>query len=105
MPSRSPPPAPARLPGHPGDHGPDAVLSYWGIGLPVGYLLGLTDWLGEPTGPRGLWQGLIVGLTVAAVMLSFRVARSARLAHPHGRTAGRGSRIRMGERLGVAEPA
>ncbi|UXY54930.1 MATE family efflux transporter [Pseudomonas tohonis] len=69
------------------------LFSYWGIGLPVGYLLGLTDWLGEPTGPRGLWQGLIVGLTVAAVMLSFRVARSAR------------SRIRMGERLGVAEPA
>lgn len=54
------------------------LFSYWGIGLPVGWLLGLTDWLGEASGPRGLWQGLIVGLTVAAVMLSYRITGSAR---------------------------
>ena len=33
------------------------LFAYWGIGLPVGYSLGLTDWFQEPTGPRGLWQG------------------------------------------------
>lgn len=54
------------------------LFAYWGIGLPVGYLLGLTDWLGAASGPRGLWQGLIVGLTCAALMLSVRLARSAR---------------------------
>ncbi len=54
------------------------LFAYWGIGLPVGYALGLSDWLGEPSGPRGLWQGLIVGLTCAAVMLTIRLTRSSR---------------------------
>ena len=54
------------------------LFSYWGIGLPVGYCLGLTDWVQQPTGPRGLWQGLIVGLTCAAVLLGVRLARSSR---------------------------
>jgi hypothetical protein len=34
------------------------LFAYWGIGLPVGYALGLTDWLGAASGPSGLWQGL-----------------------------------------------
>ncbi|MGC3654862.1 MATE family efflux transporter, partial [Pseudomonas aeruginosa] len=54
------------------------LFTYWGIGLPVGYCLGLTDWFQEPTGPRGLWQGLVVGQTGAAIMLCIRLARSAR---------------------------
>ncbi len=54
------------------------LLAYWGIGLPVGYALGLTDHFGPASGPAGLWQGLIVGLSCAAVMLSIRLARSAR---------------------------
>ncbi|WP_435609265.1 MATE family efflux transporter [Pseudomonas knackmussii] len=53
------------------------LFAYWGIGLPVGYSLGLAHWLQEPTGPRGLWQGLIVGLTCAALMLGVRLTRSA----------------------------
>ncbi|MEX6502776.1 MATE family efflux transporter [Pseudomonas zhanjiangensis] len=54
------------------------LFAYWGIGLPVGYSLGLTGWFGEPSGPRGLWQGLVVGLSCAAVMLAIRLAASAR---------------------------
>ncbi|WP_010490099.1 MATE family efflux transporter [Pseudomonas sp. S9] len=54
------------------------LFAYWGIGLPVGYALGLSNWLGEPSGPEGLWQGLVVGLTCAAVMLAIRLSRSAR---------------------------
>ena len=54
------------------------LFAYWGIGLPVGYILGLTDWFGPPSGPSGLWQGLIVGLSCAALMLSIRLTRSAR---------------------------
>lgn len=54
------------------------LVAYWGIGLPVGYGLGLSDWFGEPSGPRGLWQGLVVGLTCAGIMLSYRLVRSAR---------------------------
>ena len=54
------------------------LLAYWGIGLPVGYTLGLSHWLGQPSGPQGLWQGLVVGLTCAAVLLGLRLQRSAR---------------------------
>lgn len=54
------------------------LFAYWGIGLPVGYVLGLTDWFGQPSGPSGLWQGLIVGLTCAGGMLAIRLAGSAR---------------------------
>ncbi|TKD45475.1 MATE family efflux transporter [Azotobacter chroococcum] len=54
------------------------LLAYWGIGLPIGYCLGLTDWLGEPSGPRGLWQGMVIGLSCAALLLGARLARSAR---------------------------
>jgi MATE family multidrug resistance protein len=56
--------------------------------LPVGYALGLTDWLGEPRGPSGLWQGLIVGLSCAALMLSIRLTRSARKRIRISRSAG-----------------
>ena len=54
------------------------LFAYWGVGLPVGYALGLTDWLGNARGPSGLWQGLIVGLTCAALMLAVRLIRSAK---------------------------
>ncbi|MCY1280605.1 Multidrug resistance protein NorM [compost metagenome] len=54
------------------------LFAYWGIGLPVGYALGLSDWFGAPSGPSGLWQGLIAGLTMAAAMLMVRLAGSAR---------------------------
>ena len=54
------------------------LFAYWGIGLPVGYLLGLTEVLGPASGPSGLWQGLIAGLTCAALMLSIRLVRCTR---------------------------
>lgn len=53
------------------------LVAYWGIGLPLGYTLGLTEHLGVPSGPVGLWQGLIAGLSCAALLLSIRLARSA----------------------------
>jgi MATE family multidrug resistance protein len=51
-----------------------AVLSYWGIGLPLGIGLGL----GLGWGPQGMWVGLILGLTAAAVLLAGRFRRSSR---------------------------
>jgi MATE family multidrug resistance protein len=44
------------------------VLAYWLIGLPLGYVLCMSWELGA----SGLWIGLIVGLSVAAVLLSGR---------------------------------
>lgn len=45
-------------------------IAYWPIGFGLGCVLGLTDWLGEPMGVRGFWIGIIIGLTVAAVLLA-----------------------------------
>ena len=54
------------------------VLSYWGIGLPLGYTLGLTDYLLPSMGAAGFWIGLIVGLSCAALLLCIRVLRVVR---------------------------
>lgn len=50
------------------------VLAYWGLGLPLGYWLGLSRGQGAP----GLWTGLILGLSVAAGLLGWRFWRLAR---------------------------
>ncbi|MGB2740409.1 MAG: MATE family efflux transporter [Cognaticolwellia sp.] len=48
-------------------------FSYWIVGLSLGLILGLTDWIVPATGPYGFWVGFIVGLTVAAVLLAWRL--------------------------------
>lgn len=50
------------------------VFAYWGIGMPVGWYLAFR--LGF--GARGMWMGLIAGLSVAAVLLFLRFHRQAR---------------------------
>jgi MATE family multidrug resistance protein len=52
------------------------AVSYWAIGMPIGW------WLAFPRGmgAAGLWLGLIAGLTVAAVLLLWRFAILARAA-------------------------
>jgi MATE family multidrug resistance protein len=47
------------------------VAAYWGVGLPAGVGLGL--WAGW--GATGFWVGLILGLSVAAVLLTWRFWR------------------------------
>jgi MATE family multidrug resistance protein len=49
------------------------LFAYWGVGLPVGYVLGLTDFWVPAMGPAGFWIGLVAGLTAAAVLLSARL--------------------------------
>lgn len=63
------------------------LIAYWLIGLPSGYLLGLTDLLGPARGPAGFWQGLIIGLTAAALFLGLRLAyigARRKRTHPYG---------------------
>ena len=48
-------------------------ISYWLIGLTVGLILGLTDWIVPRTGPYGFWIGFITGLTAAAILLAWRL--------------------------------
>ncbi|WP_426662186.1 MATE family efflux transporter [Rhodanobacter aciditrophus] len=49
------------------------LFAYWGVGMPVGWWLGFHCGLGA----RGMWMGLIAGLSVAAAMLFTRFWRSA----------------------------
>ena len=49
------------------------LFSYWVVGLPLGYVLGMTDLLTEPLGAKGFWIGITVGLTTAAVLLGQRM--------------------------------
>jgi multidrug resistance protein, MATE family len=50
-----------------------SALSYWGIGMPLGAVLGLgVGGLVAPQGPTGMWLGLISGLCVAALLLGLR---------------------------------
>lgn len=51
------------------------LLAYWGIGLPIGYSLGMSDFWGPAMGPAGLWIGLVAGLSMAAVLFSLRLWR------------------------------
>lgn len=48
-------------------------IAYWILGLPIGYILAMTDWIFEPMGAKGFWIGFIVGLSSAAVMLATRL--------------------------------
>ena len=61
-----------------------AVLSYWGLGLPLGIGLGL----GLGWGPQGMWIGLIVGLSAAAVLLAARFRYTSGRLLPPGRAPG-----------------
>jgi len=49
-----------------------SVIAYWAIGMVLGYYLTFTRGLG----PKGMWIGMIAGLTVAAVLLGVRFWRS-----------------------------
>ena len=63
-----------------------SVISYWVIGLSVGLLVGFT--LGG--GAVGLWWGLVVGLGVAAVLLSYRFWKISSMSFSYEVTQGEG---------------
>lgn len=48
-------------------------IAYWVLGVPFGYILGMTDWIIEPIGVYGFWIGIIIGLTAAAILLGMRL--------------------------------
>ncbi|HEV2607446.1 MAG TPA: MATE family efflux transporter, partial [Xanthomonadaceae bacterium] len=50
------------------------VLAYWWLGMPLGVWLGI----GLGWGAQGMWWGLILGLTVAALLLALRFYRLTR---------------------------
>jgi multidrug resistance protein, MATE family len=51
------------------------LVAYWGIALPLSYGLGIRG----PFGAQGVWTGIALGLSFAAVFLTVRFARLTRL--------------------------
>lgn len=50
------------------------LIAYWGLAIPASYVLGFTLGLG----PEGIWYGLLVGLTAAAIALFIRFKKLAK---------------------------
>jgi len=65
------------------------LTAYWGIGLPLGYGLGLARLGGLEPGPQGFWIGLICALATAALLLGYRVRVMLRRLAGQGITTGR----------------
>lgn len=63
------------LRGYKDTFGPMKILavSYWGVGLPVGIILSITNLITEQMGAVGMWAGMAFGLLVAAVLMVRRV--------------------------------
>ncbi len=51
-------------------------ITYWGIGLGLGYVFAFKSWIVEPMGVQGFWLGIVLGLLAAAVLLSTRLKRT-----------------------------
>lgn len=49
------------------------LVSFWVIGIPVGYVLTYKDWIVPALGAPGFWIGLIAGLSNAAFWLLIRL--------------------------------
>jgi MATE family multidrug resistance protein len=60
------------------------LTAYWGVAFPLAWYFGVV----AARGPQSVWIGLIVGLTLTAVMLNARFAhvssRALRAAPPTG---------------------
>lgn len=51
------------------------LFCYWIIGMPIGYLLAMTDIIVPHLGAAGFWFAFIISLTCAAILLFCRMRR------------------------------
>ncbi|KGQ71133.1 multidrug transporter MatE [Chelonobacter oris] len=56
-----------------------SLFCYWVIGMPVGYITGLTDWLMPPLAAEGFWIGFVLCLLFASVFLLVRLRKIQRI--------------------------
>ena len=63
------------LRGYKDTFGPMKILafSYWGVGMPVGIILSITDLVVDSMGAVGMWTGMSLGLLCAATLIVRRV--------------------------------
>ena len=51
------------------------AISYWGVGLPLGIILSVTDIITDQMGAVGMWTGMASGLFIAALLMVRRVRK------------------------------
>ena len=49
------------------------LLSYWVLGMGGGYIMAFTDAWMPPQGVAGFWQGILIGLMLAAILLQVKL--------------------------------
>lgn len=52
------------------------IFAYWGIGLPIGYAIGIFGLGPIEPGAKGFWIGLIIGLTFSAIFQARRLYKT-----------------------------
>ncbi|MGB0895284.1 MAG: MATE family efflux transporter [Parashewanella sp.] len=57
------------------------LVSYWFVGLTIGYILGDTDMIVPAMGAQGFWIGFIAGLTTAAILFAVRLIKVQKNGH------------------------
>ena len=48
-------------------------IAFWVIGFPMGYVLLKTEWIPFATGASAYWFSMIVGLTLAGILLLYKL--------------------------------
>ena len=51
-------------------------IAYWLVTLPLGYWLGIVKADTPMAGTAGFWQAMIVGITISAVLICWRLHRT-----------------------------
>ncbi|QLB20442.1 MATE family efflux transporter [Vespertiliibacter pulmonis] len=51
------------------------LLCYWGLGIPFGYVLSMTNWIVEPMGAAGFWLMFCICLTLASGLLFYQMRK------------------------------
>ena len=56
------------------------IIAFWCFGLPIGYILGLTDILVPSQGAKGMWIGLCFGVLLASLLVFLRLDKTTKRA-------------------------
>ena len=56
------------------------IIAFWCFGLPIGYMLGLTDILLPSQGAKGMWIGFCFGVLLASLLVFLRLDKTTKRA-------------------------